>query len=125
MKLSLSLFISTLAVSASTTVAKGYRSRYIQCPRETIIGNSCSSISNKQLVCQTLTSDASSAVEYDGTVWVAHNGLVGEAFTDPPVAATTSQSAKDLSGPVVMLTIPLSNERSLSQVYDVDMEDDR
>jgi hypothetical protein len=50
-------------------------------------------------------------------VWVAHNGLVGEAFTDPPVAATTPQSAKDLSGPVIMLTIPPSNERYLSEVY--------
>ena len=125
MSQSLSLFVSTLALSATTAVGQGghhhhHHHHHAQCPRETIIGTSCTSINNPKLVCQTLTSDASSAVECDGNVWVAHNGLVGEAFTDPPPPPPPLGT----TGPARIMTLPPSDDRYLSQVYARDMEDE-
>ena len=129
----LSLFVSTLALSATTAVVLGQKNHgghhhhhhhHAQCPQETIIGTSCTSINNPKLVCQTLTSDASSAVECDGNVWVAHNGLVGEAFTDPPPAPLDTKTAAESSGTARIMTITPSSDRYLSQVYAGDMDED-
>ena len=121
MSQSLSLFVSTLALSAASQGGhRHHHHHHTQCPQETIIGTSCTSINNPKLVCQTLTSDASSAVECDGNVWVAHNGLVGEAFTDPPPPPPPLGT----TGPARIMTLPPSDDRYLSQVYARDMEDD-
>ena len=71
-----------------------------------------------------ITQSLSSAVECDGNVWVAHNGLVGEAFTDPPPAPLDTKTAAELSGTARIMTITPSSDRYLSQVYAGDMDED-
>ena len=126
MSQSLSLFVSTLALSATTAVSQGghhhhHHHHHAHCPKETIIDTSCKGIKIENLVCLTPTSDVSSAVECNGDVWVEHNGLVGEAFSDPPAAAPAPPGT---TGPARIMTLPPTNDRYLSQVYARDMEDD-
>jgi hypothetical protein len=115
MKLSLSLFVSTLALMATTTVAKGYRSRYHLCPKDATLNGSCG---GKVEGISCIADDQTTYLKCTKGIFVVTSG-VGEAFTDLPAAAPKPlcADAKDCSGDVVMLTLPPSKERVLSEAY--------
>jgi len=124
MKLSLSLFVSTLALMATTTVAKGYRSRYHLCPKDATLNGSCG---GKVEGISCIADDQTTYLKCTKGIFVVTSG-VGEAFTSTGAPSPTPcDGAQGCSGPAVIDgTAPIttvSKDAEEADVSDVDIGD--